>query len=512
MSEDNRIRKVVIVGGGTAGWIAASILARTARAHQCSITLVESSGIPTIGVGEATIPPIVDFLRMLSIDEADFIRHTGSTFKLGIRFQDFRTIGQSYWHPFGTFGGSINRRPFHHFFLKARLAGLEPRISDYSVCAALAEAGKFLLPAPETAQSVGLRYALHFDAGLVANYLRTYSMRLGVKALDRQVTGAVLRGDGFIDAVVCADGSRLEADLFIDCSGFRGVLIEECLRTGYVDWHDMLPCDRAVAMQTSGDDAPSPFTVARAQAAGWQWRIPLQHRVGNGYVYSSAHATDEQALDHLVTSVGEPALTEPRILRFATGRRRLFWNRNCVALGLSAGFLEPLESTSIQLVINAVCNLLDHFPDRAFSDSVISSYNAELIEEFESVRDFIVLHYCRTQREDTSFWRDCRELDIPDALSRRIEMYQSSGRIRPQRRELFTDLSWFYVLDGMGVSPVAIDPLVDGPLFLHARDAMAKLRSDVARDVEHAAAHGSFFVPGSPLAADRAVSSQFGPG
>jgi tryptophan halogenase len=502
VTEDRRIRKIVIVGGGTAGWIAASILARTAPEHQCSITVVESSEIGTIGVGEATIPPIIDLIRMLGINEADFIRHTESTFKLGIQFKDWCVVGESYWHPFGTFGATISRRPFHHFFLKARLAGDGPRIADYSICAALANEGKFQLPDPKTLRPTGLRYAVHFDAALVANYLRVYSMRLGAERMDRRVTGANLRPDGFIESLVCADGSRIDGDLFIDCSGFRGVLIEECLRTGYIDWHDVLPCDRAVALQTRSSTAPQPFTVARARAAGWHWRIPLQHRVGNGYVYSSAHASDQQAIDDLTCTVGEAGLTEPRTLRFTTGRRRLFWNRNCIALGLSAGFLEPLESTSIQLVINAVFNLLDHFPDRDFDGRNRDSYNAALIEEFENVRDFIVLHYCRTQRSDTPFWQSCRELKIPDSLLERIEMYQATGRIRSQRRDLFTDLSWFFVLDGMRVAPQAIDPLVDGPLFAQVKDLLSGMRSEVARDLRQAPMHDSYFRSGSPFAAN----------
>jgi tryptophan halogenase len=501
VTEDRRIRNIVILGGGTAGWIAAAILARTAPEHGCAITVIESSEIGTIGVGEATIPPIIDLLRMLGINEADFIRHTNSTFKLGIQFADWRVAGENYWHPFGTFGARINGRPFHHFYLQARAAGQHPRVAEYAVCAALGEAGKFQLPPADGRGVSGVRYALHFDAGLVARYLRAYATRLGVACLDRRVTATALRADGYIEALLCTDGTRVAADLFIDCSGFRGVLIEEALHTGYIDWRDMLPCDRAVAMQTKSEFPPPPFTVARARAAGWHWRIPLQNRAGNGYVYSSAHLGDDQALDDLTRSVGESVLTEPRRLSFVTGRRMQFWNRNCVAIGLAAGFLEPLESTSIQLVINAVLNLLDHFPDRSFDARLIDSYNSELIAEFESVRDFIVLHYCTTTRTDSPFWEYCRAMKIPDSLAQRIEMFKATGRLRPRGRELFTEPSWFYVLDGMGTRPGAIDPLVAGPLLTQTQNVLARLRADVAREVLDAPLHGDFFLPGAPLAA-----------
>jgi tryptophan halogenase len=497
---DRRIRTIAVVGGGTAGWIAASLLARTAPEHGCKITVIESSEIGTVGVGEATIPPIIDLLRILGIDEADFIRHTQATFKLGIQFKDWKEIGTRYWHPFGTFGTAINRRPFHHFFLKARAAGEDPKVEEYAVCAALGDAGRFHFPIGENRGPAGLRYALHFDAGLVANYLRVYATRLGVTWLDRKIANASLREDGAIDALHCTDSTRVQADLYLDCSGFRGLLIEEALHTGYIDWRDVLPCDRAVALQTRYTSPAPPYTLASARAAGWHWRIPLQRRAGNGYVYASAHISDQAALDDLVQAVGEEPITEPRFLKFVTGRRKLFWNRNCIALGLASGFLEPLESTSIQLVINGVLNLLDHFPDADFDARNIDSYNRELIEEFEAVRDFIVLHYSETRRADTPLWRHCSAMKVPDTLAQRIELYRGTGRIRPRARELFTDLSWFYVLDGMGVTPRSIDPLVEGTLFAQARGMLSELRAQVARDVRQAPAHGDLFGVGSPLA------------
>jgi len=502
---DRRIRTIAVVGGGTAGWIAASLLARTAPEHGCKITVVESSQIGTVGVGEATIPPIIDLLRILGIDEPDFIRHTQATFKLGIQFRDWKEVGTRYWHPFGTFGASLNRRPFHQFFLHARASGEAPKVEDYSVCAALGDAGRFYFPNGKSPDEnnrvpVGLRYALHFDAGLVASYLRAYATRLGVTWLDRTIANVSLRADGAIDTLHCSDGTKVQADLYLDCSGFRGLLIEEALHTGYLDWSDVLPCDRAVALQTRYAGTPPPYTLASARAAGWHWRIPLQRRAGNGYVYASAHISDQAALDDLLQTVGEEPITQPRFLKFVTGRRRLFWNRNCIALGLASGFLEPLESTSIQLVINGVLNLLDHFPDCDFDARNIDSYNRELIEEFEAVRDFLVLHYSETRREDTPLWRQCAAMKIPDTLAERIELYRGTGRIRPRARELFTDLSWFYVLDGMGVTPRAIDPFVQGALGAQARGVLAEIRAQVARDVRQAPSHADFFVAGSPLA------------
>jgi tryptophan halogenase len=493
---DRRIRRIAIVGGGTAGWVAASMLARALPGYGCAITVIESPDIGTIGVGEATIPPIIDLLRFLGINEADFIRHTQSTYKLGIKLVDWRQVGESYWHPFGTFGAPINRRPFFHSWHRARAEGLDPQFNDYSLCAALGDAGRFRLPDAAAQGPVsGLRYALHFDAGLVAQYLRAYAERLGVARLERTVASAEQRADGALDALVFTDGSRLEADLFIDCSGFRGVLIEQVLKTGYVDWSGFLPCDRAVAMPTALAGPRAPYTQARARTAGWQWRIPLQHRVGNGYVYASAQIEDTAALDDLLATLGETPLVEPRFLRFNTGRRKLFWNRNCLALGLASGFMEPLESTSIHLVISGVYNLLDRFPDRGFDQHNIDAYNAEVTEEVERIRDFIVLHYCTTQREDSALWRHCQSMALPDSLLQRIEVYKATGRVRPNPGELFTDASWFYIFEGMGVVPAAYDPLADIAADGAFREIMTGLARATAAAAQDAPSHDSYFPP-----------------
>lgn len=491
---ERHIRSVAIVGGGTAGWLAASMLARALPGTGMVISVIESPEIGIVGVGEATIPPIIDLLRFLGIDESDFIRHTNATFKLGIKFIDWRELGHSYWHPFGTFGASVNRRPFHHWWHRARAAGLPLRFNDFSVCAALGDVGKFRFPDRQPdAPGAGLRYALHFDATLVGKYLRAYAQRLGVAHLERTVAGATRSADGSLDELRFSDGSSLQADLYIDCSGFRGVLIEQTLGTGYLDWTAMLPCDRAVAFPAASKLTRPPFTQALARSAGWQWRIPLQNRDGNGYVYSSAHLSEDQALADLEATVGSAPLAEPRRLRFVTGRRRLFWHRNCIALGLASGFLEPLESTSIHLVTSGLYHLLEHFPDRSFDQANIDAYNARVIEEFEAIRDFIVLHYCLVQRGDTEFWRYCRSMAIPDSLRERIELYRGTGRIRIRSGELFTDLSWFYILEGLGLRPASYDPLLDVVTVSSLREILASMAVSTTVAVEPALPHDSYF-------------------
>ncbi len=493
-AEDLQLRRIAIVGGGTAGWMAASVLARALPGLGIALTLVESPEIGTVGVGEATIPPIIELLRFLDINEADFVRHTQATYKLGIRFRDWSRGGASYWHPFGSFGRPINRRPFYHAWQQARADGIELRFNDYSANAALGDAFRFRFPDRAGAEpAAGLRYALHFDAGLVARYLRSYAERLGVVRLERTVAGVTRHADGRIDTLQFADGSSLGADLYLDCSGARAVLIGQALGTGYVDWSEYLPCDRAIAVPTALSGPRPPYTEACARPAGWRWRIPLQHRVGNGYVYASACIGDTQAAEDLLREVSGAPLAEPRVLRFTTGRRRRFWDGNCIALGLAAGFLEPLESTSIHLVMSGLYNLLDHFPDRRFCRASIDSYNAELAHEMERIRDFIVLHYCLSEREDTALWAHCRTLALPDSLRERIELYRSSGRIRRDGNELFSELSWFYIFDGMGVRPEQCDPLLRVIAPAQLRAILGGLAQSTAALVGTAPTHDSCF-------------------
>ncbi len=491
---DKSIRSIAILGGGTAGWVSAGMLARVLTNQGCAITVIESPEIGTVGVGEATIPPITDFLKFLGINEADFIHHTQATFKLGIKFPDWRRPGHSYWHPFGTFGSTINRRPFHHYWLAAKAKGWTPRFDDFSLCAALSDKNLFQFPDPKApGPTAGLRYALHFDAGLVAKYLRAYSEQLGVARIEKTVATATVAENGHIAALHFTDGTQFAADLYIDCSGFRGLLIEQTLKTGYLDWTPWLPCDRAVAFPTAAASPRPPYTQARARAAGWQWRIPLQHRTGNGHVYSSAHLEDQAALDDLLATLGEKPLADPRFLRFTAGRRKHFWVGNCIAIGLASGFLEPVESTSIHLAMSAIYNLLDHFPDRDFAPANIASYNRELIAEIEHVRDFIILHYCATERDDTDFWRHCRTMNLPDSLAERIALYKESGRVRTRPGDLFTDLSWFYVFDGMGIEPAATDPMVEAVGDQRLRGILGEMAEQTAAALRQAPSHDSYF-------------------
>jgi len=457
-----RIERIVIVGGGTAGWMAAAAMARLLNGAVSAIILIESDEIGTIGVGEATIPPIRTFNDMIGIDEDDFLRATGGTFKYGIEFVDWTRIGHSYMHPFGRFGADIEGVGFHQFWLKYRAeAGA---FEDYNLCAVASRLGRFERPERDPRSILStLNHAFHFDAGLYAAYLRRFAEARGVVRREGKVEHVSLRGeDGFIEAVTLAGGERIEGDLFIDCSGFRGLLIEEALGAGYEEWTHWLPCDRAVAVPSApGPRDPLPFTRATARAAGWQWRIPLQHRVGNGLVYSSRDLSDEEAATTVLAHLDGEALADPRLLRFTTGRRRKAWSRNCVALGLASGFMEPLESTSIHLVQAGISKLFALFPDKSFDPVLETEYNRLTAMQTEQIRDFIILHYKATERDDSPFWRRCRDMDVPETLQRKIELFREHGRLFRYEDELFAESSWLAVLLGQGIVPRRTDPLAD---------------------------------------------------
>ncbi|NTS65544.1 tryptophan 7-halogenase [Sphingomonas sp. HHU CXW] len=457
------IRRVVIVGGGTAGWMAAAALARLIPLGT-DVTLIESDAIGTVGVGEATIPPIRSFNAMLGIDENAFLAATAGSFKLGIEFVDWGALGERYLHPFGGFGFDIEGVRFHHYWRRRMAAGVDEPIERYSLCAVAARAGRFLPPSPDPASVLSqMAHAYHFDAGLYARFLRSRAERDGVSRVEGEVVDASLDGEtGHVQHVTLAGGHRIEGDLFIDCSGFRGLLIEQALHAGYEDWSRWLPCDRAVAMPTANiGTAIPPFTRATARAAGWQWRIPLQHRTGNGYVYSSAHCSDDEAAATLNAGVDGAPLADPRVLRFTAGRRRKQWIGNVVALGLASGFAEPLESISIHLVQSGISKLLALFPDQGFSPVEIDAYNRLAETQFDQVRDFLVLHYYATRRDDSPFWREARTRGIPDSLREKIALWRRRGRLFRWEDDLFAEASWVAVLLGQGVVPDGWDRLAD---------------------------------------------------
>jgi tryptophan 7-halogenase len=460
----DRLNSIVIVGGGTAGWMTAAALAHTLK-EACAITLIESDDIGTVGVGEATVPHLKLFNETLRIDEVDFVRSVRGTFKLGIQFVDWGKIGDRYIHGFGTIGHEYASLPWHQYWLKLHLQGKAADLAAYSLNTAAAPLGKFMTSAsdvPGNSPLAQVGYAYHFDAGLYAQFLRRYAETRGVKRVEGEVVDVALRGaDGFIETVTLKSGARIAGELFIDCSGFRGLLIEQALETGYENWTQWLPADRAVAVPCEKVGAATPYTRSTARAAGWQWRIPLQHRTGNGYVYSSAHLRDDEAAATLLANLDGRPLAEPRVLKFTTGRRRKVWSRNCIAIGLASGFLEPLESTSIYLIQSGIARLLKLLPDRHMNPVLQDRYNAGAAFELEHIRDFLILHYCATARRDSEFWQYCGTMSIPPSLAGNIELFRDSGRFFRDSDEMFALTSWVQVMLGQGIEPRAYHPLVD---------------------------------------------------
>lgn len=444
----NSVKRLVIAGGGTAGWMAAAAFAKK-FGELLDITLVESDEIGTVGVGEATIPPMRVFHKLLGIDEQEFMRATKATFKLGISFENWARQGDKYIHSFGKTGKETWLGDFHHFWLRSRELGMDFEFGDFCLEFQAAQANKFF-----TGPGADINYAYHLDASRYATFLREMSEKYGAKRIEGKVIEVKQDHDtGFISALVLASGVVVEGDFFIDCSGFRGLLIEQTLRTGYEDWSQWLPCDTALAVQTESVGPAVPYTRAIAHHAGWQWQIPLQHRVGNGLVYCSNFMTDEEARATLLQNINGPRVNEPRLIKFRTGRRRKSWNKNCVALGLASGFIEPLESTSIHLFIMAITRLMRFFPFSGVEPVLVDEYNRETLAEIEPIRDFVIMHYKATERDDSPFWRYCRNMEVPATLAHRMELFKKTGHAYQAQGELFRIDSWTQVLFGQRVMP-----------------------------------------------------------
>jgi tryptophan 7-halogenase len=499
---------IVIVGGGTAGWMTAAAFASVLGPRKCRIRLIESSEIGIVGVGEATLPHIRYFNKRIGIDERELMAKTQATFKLGIEFVDWARLGDSYIHPFGAYGSRMAGVPFHHYWLRQRSAGDPTALEDYSLPIVASRMNKFSLPSDDpTAVQSTFGYAFQFDASLYAAYLRGFSEARGVQRTDGKIVDVTLRGtDGWIESVKLEDGTTVTGDLFIDCSGFRGLLIEQALKTGYDEWTKWLPCDRAAAVPCENAGPLTPYTRATAREAGWQWRIPLQHRTGNGYVYSSGFIGDDEVVSKLLSRLDGKALADPRILRFTAGRRRKTWNRNCVAIGLAGGFLEPLESTSIYLIQIAITTLLDYLTDapaaagEPYDPRTVDAFNRWIEMEYDRVRDFLILHYHATERDDAPIWNYCRTMDVPDSLKHKMELFRRRGRVVTYKDGLFLEPSWLAVYFGQRVVPQGYDPLADAVDATALERKMRQVREQIQAAAVRMPAHEEFLRSYCPAA------------
>lgn len=482
-----KISKVVIVGGGTAGWMAAAALSKS-LGKNLDIRLIESDEISTVGVGEATIPTLLTLHKLIDINEQEFMAAVQGTFKLGISFENWRAQGENYIHSFGYTGKDCWAAGFQHFWLKGLSRGISADYGDYCTEHLAARKNRFaVLP-----NSV-LNYAYHMDASLYARFLRTFAEGFGVIRTEGKIIGVATDADsGYIESVTLESGEVVTGELFIDCSGFRGLLIEQTLHTGYEDWSHWLPCDSAVAVQTESVAEPIPYTRSIARDAGWQWRIPLQHRVGNGMVYCSRYKTDADARAMLLENIEGNTLTEPRVIKFRPGRRLKQWNKNCVALGLAGGFIEPLESTSIHLIQRGIIRLMQLFPIAGINSSDIDEFNAQSDLELENIRDFIVLHYHVTERQDTQFWRHCRTMPIPPSLAHRIKLFRETGRVFKVPNELFGENSWVQVMLGQGIVPEQYHPIVDMMPDAELEEFLVTIRDSVKRIANQLPSHQTF--------------------
>ena len=461
---DARVREIVIVGGGTAGWMAAAALAKLLPHPLYSIRVVESDEIGIVGVGEATIPMIKLFNNALEIDEYDFLRFTKGTYKLGIEFVDWARVGDRYFHGFGKIGQDLGVVPFYQYWLKMHALGRAAPLEEYAIATWASRHDRFMRAVTDRPNSplADIAYAYNFDASLYSKYLRAYAEKRGVERIEGKVTHVEQDPDnGHVRAVSLERGERVAGQLFVDCTGFRGLLIEQTLKAGYTTFSDVLPCDRALAVPCASAGPLTPYVRCTARSAGWQWRIPLQHRIGNGYVYSSRHISDDEAAHTLLSSLDGEALAEPRPLRFVPGRRNRVWDRNVVAIGLASGFMEPLESTSIHLIQSAIARLTAFFPHAGFDQADIDEFNRHSQEEVERIRDFIVLHYHATERSDSPFWNVCRTMAIPPLLKLKMDLWRANGRVFREGMEMFAEQSWVQVLHGQRVPNRGYHALAD---------------------------------------------------
>ena len=490
---DRPIQDIVIVGGGTAGWMTAAAFAKIVGTQTRNITLVESEEIGTVGVGEATIPPILIFNKLLGIDEDDFVRETNATFKLGIEFVDWRRLGHSYFHHFGLFGADITGGvDFAHYWLRWVKGGGNPDNLRFSAEAQAAQQMKFGRTTGVPGQP-SINYAYQFDAGRYATYLRRYAEKRGVVRAEGRVVNVHQNGEtGHIEAVELGDGRRLAGDLFLDCSGFRGLLIEETLGAGFDDWSRWLPTNCAVAMPCARIEDPTPYTTSTAREAGWQWRIPLQSRIGNGYVFSNAFLSEDEAVAKLAANLDSAPVADARLLRFTAGKRRRSWVKNCVAMGLSSGFLEPLESTSIHMIQVAITKLLDYFPHKDFHPKIVNKFNSEMDLLYDSIRDFLIGHYKVTERDDTPFWSYCRNMEVPDSLGDNLDLFRRRGQVMAPSHDIFRETSWFAVLYGQGLVPEGYHPLANTMSEDDLKLTLAKIRTAIKARVDALPLHKEF--------------------
>ena len=486
-NSSNNVNNVIIAGGGTAGWMAAAALSRLIG-KSVNVTLVESKDIGIVGVGEATIPPIRTFHKLLGIDEKAFMRATNATFKLGIEFANWREPDYAYIHSFGVTGRECWAGEFHHFWMRAQQEGLGSAFGDYCFELKAAQQYKFGM-----SERMPINFAYHFDAVAYGKFLRQFAEKLGVTHVEGDIDKVnvnVTSGD--IESLTLKDGRNLAGDLFIDCTGLKGLLIEQALHTGYENWSHWLPCDRAVAMQTESVEAPAPFTRSVAHEAGWRWQIPLQNRVGNGLVYCSRYMSDEQAKQTLMDQVTGNPINDPRVIQFTPGKRRLGWNKNCVALGLASGFIEPLESTSIHLIMTGIIRLLRLFPFDGVTQSAIDEYNNKYNSEMAAILDFIVMHYKVTNRDDSLFWQHCQRMAIPDSLTHKINLFKETGRVFLDDGDIFRVDSWTQVMLGQGLVPEQYHRVADEMSIEELTRFMNGLHQHVSQQVQALPAHGDF--------------------